>query len=64
MGGKVDILLLLGVFEPSARVEDAEVVDELDVARLELERDGVLLRRVVQRIERLGLGFGDGRDVG
>lgn len=45
-------------------MKDAQVVDKLNVADLELERHGALLGRKVQSVERLGLRLRDGRDVG
>ena len=45
-------------------MEDAQIVDILDVSLLEVEPEIVLLREEVNRIESLSLGFGNGRDVG
>ena len=53
----------LRILETGSRVEDAEVVGELDVSLLEVEGDGVLLRREVQRIESFRLRLRDRGDV-
>jgi len=45
-------------------MENAQVVDVLDVALVKVERHGVLFRRVVQRVQGFGLRLGDGRNVG
>lgn len=55
-------LLFLCIRESIACMKDAQVVRELNIAFLEVERDGVLLGEEVQRIKRFGLRFGDGRD--
>ncbi len=57
-------LLLFRILEGSTCVEDAQVVDVLDVARMEIKPCRVLLGCKVQRVQRLGLGLRDGRDVG
>jgi hypothetical protein len=54
--------MLRAIHEPIAPVEDAQVVDVLDVALLEIQPEGVLLREEVYRVERLSLRLGDGRD--
>lgn len=56
-------LLFLRVREAVARMEDTQVIGELHIALLEVERDCILLGKKVQCVERFGLGFGDGRDV-
>jgi hypothetical protein len=55
--------MLRAVHEPVAPVEDAQVVDVLDVALLEAQPERVLLREEVHRVERLRLRLGDGRDA-
>jgi len=45
-------------------MENAEVVDILDVPLPEVKRHRVLLGCEVQSVQRLGLGLRDGRDVG
>lgn len=57
-----DSLLSLAVHEPVAGVEHGEVVDVLDVAPLKFGVDAEPVAQEVQRVERLGLGLGDGRD--
>lgn len=56
-------LLILRVREPITRMEDTQIIRELHVAFLEVERDGVFLGEKVQRVERFGLRFGDGWDI-
>ncbi len=58
------LLLLCRVPKAGAGVENAQVVDILDVALTKVQRHGVLFGRVVQRVQGLGLGFGDGRNIG
>lgn len=56
-------LLLVRVREAVTRVEDAQVVRELHIAFLEIERHRIFLGKEMQRIECFGLGFGNRRDV-
>ena len=58
------LLLLRRVPEPGAGVENAQVVDILDVPLTKVQRHGVLFSRVVQRVQSFRLSFGDGGDVG
>lgn len=57
-------LLVLGrpVGEAVARVHHGEVVDELDVAFAQAERELVLGGGEVDHVEGFGLGFGHGRE--
>lgn len=45
-------------------MEDGQVVDVLDIALLEVRVHAELIAEEVQGVEGLGLGLGDGRDVG
>ena len=58
------LLLLWRIAEPASRMEDAKIVDKLDIALPEIKANGILLRGVMKRVQSLGLRFGDGRDVG
>ena len=57
-------LLLLRVGEPIARMEDAQIVRELHIALLEVERNGISLSEEMQRVEGFGLRLSDGWNVG
>lgn len=50
-------LLLGGISERAPRVEDAEIVGELDIARAKLERNCMLLGSIMQCIQRLCLSL-------
>lgn len=63
LGRPQDLLLLWRVREAVAGVEHGQVVHVLDVALFKVGRHVELLAQEVQRVERLGLRFRDGRDV-
>ena len=55
-----DILLITGVLESIAGVEDAEIVDVLDIALTKIKTHMESLCKEVKSVECLGLGFGNG----
>ena len=57
------LLLLVGIGKPIPSMEDAEVVDVLDVPLLEIEPKIVLLCGEVDSVEGLCLRLCDGRDL-
>lgn len=57
------LLLLTLVNEPVPSVEDAQIVDVLDVSFLELRIDAVLFANEMQSVKSFGLGLSDRRDV-
>ena len=57
-----NLLLTMGVLKSIAGVENAEVVDILDIALTEIKTRMESLCKEVKSIECFGLGFGNGRD--
>ena len=56
-------LLCAFIREAVTSVENSQVIDVLDVALLEVGGDVELLTQEVKGVERLSLGFRDGRDA-
>lgn len=59
----INSLLVLSIKESIPGMEDAQIVDILYVAFLELRVDAELLACEVEGVQCLSLGFGDGRDL-
>ena len=64
LGKAENLLLILGVLERVAGVEDAEVVDILDIALTKVQTSVESLSEEVKSVERFGLGFGNWRNAG
>jgi hypothetical protein len=64
-GGAVclDVLLLGGVLEPAASMENAKVVHVPNIPLPEIQRDRLLLCDEMQRVQRFSLGFSNSRNI-
>lgn len=56
-------LLRLVVSKCVPSMEDAQIIDELDITFLEIEPQGEAGCEEVESVESFGLAFGDGRDT-
>ena len=63
VGQEEYLLLIRGVSEPIAGVEDAEVVDVLDISLTKIKTYMESICKEMKSVEGFGLGFGDRRDL-